>query len=213
MISLRPATVYMSMKNRGETFTDTLSFTCKGDPSSPTDPAGPDGQAVWDMSSESCTDSPWTSACNATCSGGTTASGTTTTYDSCGRPQSTNACSINCCTPVYSYSCSGASYIATDTTCGTGSHVAGTCTRTTSHGTSACDLDQDNEYSFATGCETVFWQCDSGWYCKSGDCSGTCTANACSNKPAKITCATGTTIGSTCPVNSATCSGSYWAPP
>ncbi len=114
---------------RGETFTDTLSVACKGDPSSHTDPTGPDGQAAWDISNESCTDSPWTSACNATCSGGTAASGTATTYDSCGRPQSVQACTISCCTPVYSKSCNGATARYTDVTCGTGSYsVVGGCT-------------------------------------------------------------------------------------
>lgn len=209
--------------NRGETFTDTLSFTCKGDPSSPTDPAGPDGQAVWDVSNESCTDTPWTSACNATCSGGTTASGTTTTYDSCGRPLSTSGCSISCCTPVYSYACNGSAYIATDTTCGTGSHNAGACTWTTTHGFSQCDLSYTDGYyssSSTESCRIDYYQCNGAWYCVSGDCSGTCVGIPGEAVEDQILCipvgnpSGGTiTTGYTSPVHQANCSGAGWAPP
>lgn len=49
-----------------------------------------------------CSPNAFTSACSATCGGGgSTATGTQTTYDSCGKVQSVTSCTISCCTTNY----------------------------------------------------------------------------------------------------------------
>lgn len=84
----------------GKPYQDQVNVICSGD-------NGPDGQAQWVKfspdSTSSCTANAFTSACTASCGGGTS-----TVYDSCGNVQAVNACNTqSCCTSNWVKSCSG----------------------------------------------------------------------------------------------------------
>lgn len=200
--------------SHGLPYTDTLALTCQGD-------NGPDGQASWSVTAESevCSPDAWTTDCNATCQGGgAAASGTTTTYDSCGHVQSTNACSITCCTPSYSYSCnqSNGNYVRTDNTCGGGSVTVGTCRYQDTTTVKSCAGFGYHSYADGTctieykDCVSDIWGCGSDTTCNDGCSTLSCSTQYIANE----TCDGVTTpAGQTCPVYQYNCThGAYVAP-
>ena len=164
----------------------------------------------------SCCTNNWqissTGACQGTCGGNAgTQSVTYTNYGTCGGSNTTSqGCTTGpCCTPVYSYACSGSSYVATDTTCNTGSSTVGTCTWTTTTTQYFCSLGSFND-CIPNGLPgmTCYSDCTS-WPAM----SGSCTSDACQWEEYYVWTTSGTTYGHTCAVISQTCTSSYWAPP
>lgn len=91
----------------GRQYTDSIALTCQGD-------NGSDGQAQWAPSTDTqsnCTPNAFTSACTASCGGGTQ-----TTWDSCGNVQAVTSCNTQaCCTTNYQKTgCAGSTAIYTD---------------------------------------------------------------------------------------------------
>jgi len=188
----------------GATFIDTVSLSCSGD-------NGPDGQGSWQESGDShvCSPNAWVGPCNATCPSGT---GTQTVFDSCNNPQTTQSCSINCCTPVFSFSCNGPSFVRTDTTCGTGSVAVGACTLKTVSTQISCTPHADDCVPNDCGGITCFNDCNDD-----GDWSAGCTVDSTCTKEGPLfnSCASGITPpipGPLCALESATCTSTEWVP-
>ena len=151
VVCCRPKTVSLCNFGGATPVTMTLPYTKYGDQQTPTQQCTDqwgvpyEDSQVWECGEQGsgvtadgqwqeqgtddlqCSPNAFTTGCSASCP---TTTGTTTTYDSCGRVQAVNACTISCCTPSFSkVGCDGNSAIMVDTRCGTGSYEApGGCT-------------------------------------------------------------------------------------
>ena len=82
----------------GISYPESVAITCTGATGTLAVDNGPDGQAAWQAGAPAdiCAPNAYTTACDATCPGGT---GTTSTFDSCGNLTGSSACTITCCVP------------------------------------------------------------------------------------------------------------------
>ncbi|MDR3438193.1 hypothetical protein [Telmatospirillum sp.] len=161
----------------GKTYTDSQAWTC-GQTGS-----GVTADGLWTGGTDAyvCTPNAFTSGCSASCGGGTTASGTTVTYDSCGNATAVNSCSISCCTTNWQ--------VSNVTTCG--SNDLQTVTKT-DYGT--CNSGSYT-YQQACVCSPTYNSCGA---CNQTTGVKTCTDTTCGTGSKTVACSYGAIAGASC---------------